>query len=463
MKKWLIPLIVIALIAVLGFVGYRRISARRATATAPALETALVRRGDLVVTVEATGSLVSPSEVTLSFSSGGQVAEVLVAEGQDVEAGETLARLDTSDLERQLAAAEQTLIIQTASLEQLLDPDASLVAAAEANLAAAYMEYRGQNREHTIDLEAAEQRLDDEMAAVKDAQAAYDAVTDKTSDEAAEAQRALESAAIKMAAAQAGYNIVAAGVISDTQALPAWAKLAGAEKALRDLVDPDAQTLKIARAQVEQAHISVEQIQAQLDAATLVAPLAGTVTALHVQPGEWATPGKPVIVLSDLSGLEVKVNLDETDVARIDVGYPAFITLDAFPGVEISGHVESIAPVAIVQSGVVLYPVTINLDDTADLPLRSGMTANVSILVESREGTLLVPLRAVETEGEQAYVWRVTPDGSERVEVTLGLMTDTEVEILSGLSEGEEVVVYAGPEQRANVEYQGLRGVFGGE
>jgi len=463
MKKWLIFLTVISLIAVLGFVGYQRISARRAAAAAPALETAIVQRNDLTVAVEATGSLAPRSEVALAFKSGGQVTEVLVAEGQDVEAGETLARLDTSDLERQLAAAEQTLIIQTASLEQLLDPDASLVAAAEANLAAAYMEYRGQNREHTIDLEAAEQRLDDEMAAVKDAQAAYDAVTDKTSDEAAEAQRALERAAIKMAAAQAGYNIVAAGVISDTQALPAWAKLAGAEKTLRDLVDPDAQTLKIARAQVEQAHISVEQIQAQLDAATLVAPLAGTVTALHVQPGEWATPGKPVIVLSDLSGLEVKVNLDETDVARIDLGYPAVITLDAFPGVEISGHVESIAPVAIVQSGVVLYPVTINLDDTADLPLRSGMTANVSILVESREGTLLVPLRAVETEGEQAYVWRVTPDGNERVSVTLGLMTDTEVEILSGLSEGEEVVVYAGPEQRANVEYQGLRGVFGGE
>ncbi len=463
MKKWLIPLLVITLITVLGFAGYQRISARRAAAAAPALETAIVRRGDLTVTVDATGSLVPRSEVTLAFKSGGQVAEVPVAEGQEVAAGAALARLDTADLELQLAAAEQTLRIHTASLAQILDPDPGRVAAAEANLAAAYMEYRGKDREYKVDLAAAEQRLDDETAAVEAAQAAREAISDRASDAAAEAQRALESAIIKADAAQAGYNIVAAGVISDTQALPAWAKLAGAESTWRGLVNPDAHTLEIAQAQVEQARIAVEQIRAQLDAATLTAPLSGTVTALHAQPGEWVALGQPVAVLSDLSSMQAEVNLDETDVARIEVGCPAVITLDAFPGVELSGHVESIAPVAIVQSGVVLYPVTINLDKIVELPLRSGMTANVSIFVESREGALLVPLRAVETEGEQAYVWRVTPGGNERVPVTLGLMTDTEVEILNGLAEGEEIVVYAGPEQRANVEYQGLRGVFGGK
>jgi len=60
-------------------------------------------------------------------------------------------------------------------------------------------------------------------------------------------------------------------------------------------------------------------------------------------------------------------------------------------------------------------------------------------------------------------VWRVTPEGSERVAITLGLLTDTEAEILSGLAAGEEVVVYAGPEDRSNVELEGLRGVFGGD
>lgn len=463
MKKWLIILIVVALIAVGGFFGYQRITVQRGATETPSLETALVRRGDLIVVVEATGSLEPRSDVSLAFSSGGQVVEVLVVEGQEVAAGEALARLDTADLERQLTAAEQTLLIQTASLAQLLEPDPNRVAAAEANLAASYMEYREQNQENTIDLEAAEQRLDDEMAAVYDAQADLDAVADKAGDEAAEKQRTLESAVIKASAAQAGYNIVAAGVISDTQALPAWAKLAGAEKAWRDLVDPDAQTLEIARAQVEQARISVEQIQAQLDAATLAAPRAGTVTALHVQPGEWAALGQPVVVLNDLSSLEVNIHLDETDVARIKVGYPVAITLDAFSDVEISGRVENIAPVAIVQSGVVLYPVTIQLDGMADLPLRSGMTANVSILVENRDKTLLVPLRAIETEGEQAYIWRVTPEGSERVEITLGLLTNTEAEILSGLAAGDEVVVYAGPEDRSNVELEGLSGIFGGE
>ena len=463
-KKWLIVAAVVVLVAVLGFAGYQRIVAQRATAEAPA-ETAVVRRGTLLVTVSATGRLVPRAEVSLAFTSGGQVVEVLVVEGQEVAAGEALARLDTADLERQLAAAEQTLLIQTASLEQLLDPDPSRVAAAEANLAAAYMGYRGQNQEYTVDLEAAGQRLDDEMAAVDDAQAARDSVVCEASDEAAETQRTLESAVIKAAAAQAGYDIVMAGVISDTQALPAWAKLAGAEKALRDLVDPDAPTLEIARAQVEQARIAVDQIQAQLDAATLTAPLAGTVTALRIQPGEMVGAAQPAVVLSDLATLEVEVNLDETDVARVAVGQEVQMGLDAFPGVELAGEVTYIAPMAQAQAGVVLYPVTIRLvpaGTASPVPVRAGMTAEVTIAVASKEDALLVPLRAIETEGEHATVQRLTVGQTERVEVTLGMMTDTQVEITSGLSEGDVVVVVAGPAQGSTADMGGLSDIFGG-
>lgn len=95
---------------------------------------------------------------------------------------------------------------------------------------------------------------------------------------------------------------------------------------------------------------------------------------------------------------------------------------------------------------MVLYPVTVRLDAT-DLPLRSGMTVNVSFPIEQRTDTLLVPFRAIETEGGQAYVTRVTASGSERVAVTMGLITDTQIEILSGIEEGDVVTVYANPVQ----------------
>ena len=107
-KKWSIIAAIVVLVAALGFAGYQRIAARRATAETPA-ETAVVRRGTLLVTVGATGSLAPYAEVSPAFTSGGRVAEVLVVEGQVVEAGQPLARLETDDLVLQVAQAEASL------------------------------------------------------------------------------------------------------------------------------------------------------------------------------------------------------------------------------------------------------------------------------------------------------------------------------------------------------------------
>ena len=79
------------------------------------------------------------------------------------------------------------------------------------------------------------------------------------------------------------------------------------------------------------------------------------------------------------------------------------------------------------------------------------MTVNVTLPIEQRNDTLLVPLRAVETEDGQAYVTRVTASGSERVAVMLGLITDTQVEILSGINEGDVVTVFANPVQETEL------------
>jgi len=122
--------------------------------------------------------------------------------------------------------------------------------------------------------------------------------------------------------------------------------------------------------------------------------------------------------------------------------------------------VTFIAPVAQVESGVVLYPVTIRLSPT-DIPVRAGMTADVEIISASQEGALIVPLRAVHTEGERAYVYRLVGGQTEQVEVTLGMMTDTEVEITSGLAEGDEVSVVAAPTQGSERGF-GPGGMFGG-
>jgi RND family efflux transporter MFP subunit len=341
-KKNILIVSIVVVIAVLGFMAYRQVAAKKAAAVeSSATETAVIERSDLSMTVDASGSIVPRAEIGLAFTTGGRVAETLVTEGEQVEAGQPLLRLDTHDLEWQVQQARLSVSI-----------------------------------------------------------AEYD--------------------------------------LSD----------------MRDDYYEESDQVKRSKAKLEQAQVSLQQAEWRLEQATLKAPINGIVTTLIVESGEMANSGQTVIILSDLANLDVDVNLDETDVARIEKGMTVVVTVDAFPGMEVSGEVIEIASTADVQSGVVLYPVTVRLDPTNPstglgqaLPLRSGMTVNVMFTLEERKDTLVVPFRAVETEGGQAYLTRVTVSGSERVAVTMGLITDTQIEILSGIEEGDVITVYANPVQ----------------
>jgi len=480
-KKWWIVVAVVVLIAVLGFVGYQRISARRATAETP-VETAVVRRGTLLVTVGATGSLAPRDEVSLAFASSGQVAELFVEEGEQVEAGQPLAQLDTGGLALQVTQAQLSLRQAELDLETLQEPadeaDVEIARAAVSDAAAAYDEARSNLTltEHSVsvgdEVRAARYNRDKTYQRYQDLVNRFgedDSRTEMAHDAYLDAlgayNRAVENSEAQMTTAQ-------------NKVTQAYHSLQQAQGNLQDLLDgADESDVEAAQLRIDQARASLEQAQLQLEQATLTAPIAGTITALNIRPGEMASAGQSaVVVISDLSVLEVEVNLDETDVARVAVGQKVQVSLDAFPGVELAGEVTYIAPMAQTQVGVVLYPVTIRLtpaDPSTSrrgelvepsgqaLPLRAGMTADVTIAVASKEDALIVPLRAVHTERERAYAYRLVGGQIEQVEVTLGMMTDTEVEITSGLAEGDVVSVVAAPTQDSTGQGFGPRGIFG--
>ncbi|MBU0705297.1 MAG: efflux RND transporter periplasmic adaptor subunit, partial [Chloroflexi bacterium] len=487
-----------------------------ATADEP-METAVVRRDTLRVTVDATGSLFPRAEVSLAFSSGGRVDEVLVVEGQQVEAGQPLVRLDTDDLELQVTQAEAALAVAEAQLAQLLAPPRpEQVAAQEANLAAmtAQVGAAAANLDQVAagadagQIAAAEAQLASATAQQKSAFDRHEmtmkcftfnppagaplpggAVTDGTEMTICpalgmpeeQARYGLAVADASLAAAQAQLDELRAGADAD-QVRASQANVATAV-AQRDAVQAQLDLLlagateaqiETAQAAVDDACAALEQTRLRLEKGTLTAPTAGTVTFLGVELGQIVNASQPVVVLSDLAALEVKVNLDEADVTRVVVGQEAWISLDAFPGVEMAGEVTYVASVAQTQSGVVLYPVTVRLvasdpstSSGQGLPARAGMTADVSIITASQENVLIVPLRAIYVEGEHAYVERLTGGQIEQVEVELGMMTETEIEITGGLSkgpalslvEGDTVVVVPGARGSAG---GGMFGMFGG-
>ena len=499
-KKWWIIIGAVVLVAALVFFGYPYLVPQQATAEEPT-ETAVVRRGTLLVTVEGTGSLAPRSEVSLSFSAGGRVDEVLVVEGQQVEAGQPLARLETDDLALQVAQAEATLAAAEAQLAQLLapprpeevavqeanlravqaqvsaavadrdqvtaGPDAGQIADGEAQVASAIAQQKSAFDRHEMTMkcftfkppagtllpggtvaDGSEMTICPALGAPEE-QARYGlAVADASLTSAQARLDELQSGADANQVRAAQANVATAAAQRDAAQAQLDLLLAGATE----------EQIQTTQASVDDARAALEQARLRLEKATLTAPTAGAVTFLDVQPGQIVNANRAVVALSDLANLEVNVSLDETDVARVAVGQEAQVSLDAFPGVEMTGEVTYIAPVAQSQSGVVLYPVTIRLSPSK-LPVRAGMTADVSVVTASQENVLIVPLRAIHTEGERAYVDRLAGDQVERVAVELGMMTETEIEITGGLSEGDVVVVVPGAQGSGG---GGMFGMFGG-
>jgi len=453
-----ITVILIVVIAAVGILVSQRIAARSTASEASATETAVVQRGDLSVTVEAAGSLAPHAEVALAFTSGGRVAEVLVVEGQPVEAGQPLVRLETDDLALQVTQAEIALRQAEIQLETLREPpDEADIERAQDTVeqAAAALRLAQINADGAQNSAVVNEALEDAQSTYQEALNDYNYWLNEYDAGDADywfvddARQTLDDAQLALDRVQQQSDQIVQSASNDlARAADTYRQ---AQSDLENLLaGPDERDIEAAQLQVDQSRAALEQARLRLEQATLTAPIAGTVTTLKVQPGEMSSTGQSAVVVSDLTALEAEVNLDETDVSRIQMGMTVLVSVDAFPGQPLTGQVTEIALSANVQSGVVLYPVTVRFDP-ADLPLRSGMTVNVTFPIEQRTDTLIVPFRAVETEGGQAYVTRVTDSGSEHVAVTLGLITDTQVEISSGLNEGDVVTVFANPVQDTEI------------
>jgi RND family efflux transporter MFP subunit len=155
--------------------------------------------------------------------------------------------------------------------------------------------------------------------------------------------------------------------------------------------------------------------------------------------GDSAGTGAAVTVV-DLTNLQVKVMIAEVDIAKIKIGQSTQITLDALPGKTYTAKIIAIGPVATITQGVVNYPVTAAIHNN-DGQVKPGMTANLAITVEQRDNVLLIPNRAIRTQGNQKTVTVLYKGQSISMPVTVGLTNDQSAEITGGLLEGDQVII----------------------
>jgi membrane fusion protein, macrolide-specific efflux system len=171
----------------------------------------------------------------------------------------------------------------------------------------------------------------------------------------------------------------------------------------------------------------------------VVSLINGTVIVRGVEPGATVSTTTAIIVISDR--LIVKADVDETDIGRVKLGQRAMIGLDAYPEVKVGGRVDQISYESKVISNVTMYEVNI-IPDTVPEVFRSGMSANVSIIGRSRKQVLLLPLEALTGEGTERYVQVKGPKGEPvKRAVVAGLADDKSIEIVSGLAEGDTVLI----------------------
>ena len=462
---------IVVVAAVVGVAIWQLGSARQPEEDA---RSAVVERGTLLVAVSASGSIQPEARIDLAFESAGRVAEVLVDVGDEVEAGDPLAQLDSRDLTLQLHQAEAAVALAEAQVLQLEEgPQPEEVAAAEANVRAAEAQVsaaaadRDRVKGGATDAQVAAAQADFASAFTQQKAAAdtYEKTLECVSFTLPDGEKFeicpalgapeeqarfnLQAADKALAAAQARLDEAIAGADADDvraaqASVSAVAARRDASQAQLDLLVAGAtdEQVKEAQAQAAEARAALKQAELALEQAALVAPFDGVVAAVNVTAGEMASAGLPAVTVLNTSRFHVAVTVDEIDVGRLAEGQVAQVTLDALPDATIAGTVERIAPVATIEGGVVYYDVTIDLEPT-DVPIRADMTANATVVVEELNDVLTVPTWVVRVDRNtgQTYVQRRTGGEVERVDVELGVRYEGLAQVLGGLSEGDEVVL----------------------
>jgi len=379
-RYWVLATILLAM----SLTGCSRAPAPTPTPVAivstPELKVSLTASG-----VSASGVVVPRQKAQLSFAQNGQVKLVAVASGDDVEANQDIAQLEgIENLEASVSAAEMDLLSTQQALDALKENAAVTKAQAFVAIAEAYDEVRNAKYQLYYYLTPSTQAglevvqaMDLSEGKLEEARQAFDAYRQKS--EFDETRRDLKE---KLDRAESDNSSSLKRLELEAELMIAEARLEKAKLDYEKVKDgPNPSDVAMAEASSNHAKAQLKVAQAALEQAVLRAPFAGTITAVEVSPGETVLPGKVVVILGDLSQLQVETSdLSERDVGKVLVGQEARVFVEAL-NEEVEGRVVEISPQATTVGGDVVYTVIIELNEQPQ-GLRWGMSAEVEIVTE---------------------------------------------------------------------------------
>jgi HlyD family secretion protein len=403
--------------------------------------TATVGRGDIDVTISATGNPNAVVTVQVGSQVSGNIQALFADFNTKVSKGQLIARIDPAPFQTKVNQAQATLDAARASVAN----SQAVVEQARANIQAA-----------TSSLAAAVANVTKAEALVEDARVKVERRVVMLAENAT-AKEDLETAQTTYASAVADRD----ALVSQKQAAEDTVKVAKAQlNVANSLVAAN-------QAQVKQYTAALQSAQIDLDHTSITAPVDGVVVSRNVDVGQTvaASLSAPTLFLiaQDLTKMQVDTNVSEADVGRVRVNQPATFTVDAYPGRTFTGTVTSIREAPINVQNVITYDAVIGVSN-ADLKLFPGMTANVKVLVSERSNALKVPNAALRyhppsdssqgarpaggsarAPAQEKAVWVLDgKDRPRRVVVTTGETDGSFTEVTGGaLSEGDRVIVAA--------------------
>jgi HlyD family secretion protein len=402
--------------------------------------TTTVDRGDVNVTVSATGNPNAVVTVQVGSQVSGNILALFADFNTKVTKGELIARIDPAPFQTKVNQAQANLDAARAAVAN----SQAVVQQALAGIQAA-----------TSSLGAAQANLVKAAAIVEDARVKVDRRVIMVG-QGADAKEDLETAQTTYKSAMADRS----ALLAQQQAAEDGVKVAQAQLTVANSL------VAASQAQVKQFTAALQAAQIDLDHTNITAPVDGVVVSRNVDVGQTvaASLAAPTLFLiaQDLTKMQVDTNVSEADVGRVRVSQPATFTVDAYPGRTFAGAVTSIREAPINVQNVITYDAVIGVSNS-DLKLFPGMTANVKILVTQRSNVLKVPNAALRyhpasepsatggTTGvgkgiaPEKAVWILDGNGTpQRVVVSTGETDGTFTEVSGGaLKDGDRVIVAA--------------------
>jgi membrane fusion protein (multidrug efflux system) len=392
-KKIILVLVILAVAALGAFRAAQVISARKvedpkrqAMGQAPLVEVAPVTQGLIEEKMLRTGDIAPYAQVIIYSKVQGWVEKINVREGDRVKVGQVLATLDSREAEATVAQSKASLEAATARLKQVKATSEEII--------------QSQMQQAKANLDLAEEDL-------------------KRSRELSQkdfiSRQQMDEARTKHSVAKANYDLALNNVRQKT-----WEN-----------------DIALAEAQVQQAKATLDLNRAQLANLIILAPMNGKITKRYVDPGIMVKDTTPILAMMDLDEVKMMVNVIEKEFVRLQKGKEVKVTVTAFPNRTFQGRIAIITPALDLQSRTAEIQISI---PNPGYILNPGMFGRVEALLRSDPNATLIPIQALITEEDKDYVYALKDGKAYRRPVQKGISKDTVVEIIRGLSPGEQVV-----------------------